>query len=203
MAEQGTWPSINERGLLSTTAVLDLFNVRGTARKKFETEQRKEMMAVLPGDPNHILLRDQKPMSPDRLREALTGGTTPQEWYRLINGKVFFWAERARLLRLLGARWYRNIEHDVLTIDTRSLVTAHETLIWLCHMNSGNTLPVPHRRGVDIFKRIPDYPAKRNGKPEKPVVELVVDYGVSDISRHVTSVHRMRGDKVLQELWSR
>ena len=32
MAEAGSWPSIKERGLLSTTALLDLFELEGESR---------------------------------------------------------------------------------------------------------------------------------------------------------------------------
>jgi hypothetical protein len=201
MAERETWGSIRERGLLSTSAVLNLFGLKGNARRKFESEHRLEMLSVLPGEPNQIRLRDQKPMAPGRLRQALIDGTTPEQWYQLINGKVFFWAERHRLIRLLNS--YGDEEHDVLTIDTRSLVNAHLKKVWLCHMNSGNTWPIPHRRGIDIFQRIQDYPTKKNGKPLKTVVEVLVDHGVPDIAEHVVAVHRMKGESVLQEIWAK
>ena len=64
-------------------------------------------------------------------------------------------------------------------------------------MNSGNTMPMPHRRGVDIFRRILDYPVKRSGKPTKPVVELVVDYAVPNIAEYVVEVRRMKGSEIL------
>jgi hypothetical protein len=64
-------------------------------------------------------------------------------------------------------------------------------------MNSGNTWPMPHRRGTDIFCRIPDYPVKRSGKPVKNVVELVVDYAVPNIAKYVVEVRRMQGSEVL------
>lgn len=73
--------------------------------------------------------------------------------------QVFFWAEEHRLHGLLGARDYRNLEHDVLTIDSAPSVREYANNIWLCHMNSGNTWPMLHARGIDIFKRIADYPA--------------------------------------------
>lgn len=201
MAEAGTWESIQRRGLLSTSAVLDLFNLKGNQRNAYEVEHRSEMLSVPHRQREQIVLRDQKPMPPGRLRLALTDGTTPEQWYQLINGKVFFWAEHHRLLRLLNA--YGRDEHDVLILDTRSLVTAHLENVWLCHMNSGNTLPIPHHRGVHIFKRIQDYPVKRGGKPVKDVVEVLVDRGVPDISEHTLKVLRMQRDQVLGQIWER
>lgn len=200
MAERDTWESIKNRGLLSTTAVLDHFGVTGVERARYESEQRPAKMEVLPGHPKKITLRDQKPMPRNRLATALRDNITPEEWYRLINNKVFFWAEEERLHGLLNARDYRKLEHDVLTIDTSSFVRAHSERIWLCHMNSGNTWPWPHMRGHDTFRRIPDYPVKRSGNPVKNVVELVVDHSVPDIANHVIEVRRMIGDQVLGKI---
>jgi hypothetical protein len=119
----------------------------------------------------------------------------------LINSKVFFWAKEHRLLGLLNAHDYRHTEHDVLTNDAAPFISAYAERIWLCHMNSGKTWPIPHARGIDVFRRINDYPANANGKPVKPVVELVIDHGVPNIADYVLEVRCMRGDKVLGSLW--
>ncbi|PWK45899.1 DUF7002 family protein [Pseudomonas sp. OV226] len=198
MAERGAWDSIRTHGLMSATAVLDHLAIEGGDRARFESEHRNQKMDVRAGHPSNIVLRDQKPMPEGRLIQALTDGTTPRQWYELINHKVFFWAEEQRLHRLLGARDYRRLEHDVLTLDSATFIPAYAEAIWLCHMNSGNTWPMPHRRGIDSFRRIPDYPAKRSGKPIKPVVELVVDYAVPNIAEYVVEVRRMQGSEVLK-----
>ncbi len=197
MAERGAWDSIRTRGLMSTTAVLDHLAVADGERARYESEHRGQKMDVKSGDPSSIVLRDQKPMPEGRLITALTGGTTPRQWYELINGKVFFWAEEQRLHGLLGARDYRKLEHDVLTLDSSTFIPAYAEAIWLCHMNSGNTWPMPHRRGTEIFCKIVDYPVTRTGKPKKKVVELVVDYAVPNIADYVLEVRRMKGNEVL------
>ena len=195
MAERDSWESIKNLGLLSTSAVLDYFSVTGNERTPFESEQRKTKMGVPPGDGSRIILRDQKPMPRNRLMMALKDGTTPEDWYRLINNKVFFWTNEKRLAGLLNARDYRSLEHDVLTIDTEPFIRTFYERIWLCHMNSGNTWPWPHIRGSDTFCRIPDYPIKRSGNPYTEVVELVVDYSVPNISDYVIDVRRIKGDE--------
>ncbi len=197
MAERGTWESIRERGLLSTSAVLDHFGLTGADRERYESQQRPVKMTVILNHPTSIVLRDQKPMPPARLMTALQDGITPEDWYRTINAKVFFWATETRLLGLLNARDYRTLEHDVLTIDAAPFIRTYADQIWLCHMNSGNTWPMPHLRGANTFRRISDYPAGRSGKPLKPVAELVVDYSVPDIARYVIEVNRMKGREVL------
>jgi hypothetical protein len=199
MAEVGTWPSIKANGLLSTSAVLDRFGIIGKAREVFEDEHRPTKMTVGPGI-GGVVLRDQKPMAPDRLVKALSDGTTPREWYRLLNGMVFMWARQERLHGLLGARSYRALEHDVLTIDSQRLLNSYASRAWLCHMNSGNTFPYPQPRGKELFKRIPNYPSKKNGKPAKDIVEVVIDYSVPDIRDFVVNVQRMRGDEVIADI---
>lgn len=199
MAERDTWPSIRDRGLFSTVAVLDLFQVNGAQRTALNSTHRPEKVRVGTG-PGEIVLRDQKPMETTRLATALLNGVTPRDWYETINSKVFFWVQEERLHGLLNARPYRVLEHDVLVIDTASFVAAHESKIWLCHMNSGNTFPVPHKRDLTAFKRIASYPTKSSGAPAKEVVELVVDYHVLDIAQHVIEVRRMRAKEVLRTI---
>lgn len=140
-------------------------------------------------------------MPPNRLVQALPDGLTTEWWYQFINSKVFFWVSPERLGRLL--RSYGASEHDVLRVDTASLLNVHFARTWLCHMNSGNTLPIPHYRDETIFKRIPDYPVNGAGTPLKEVVELVVDYSVPDIANHVVDVTRVKGDVELGVIWKR
>jgi hypothetical protein len=131
---------------------------------------------------------------------GLPPSLSPSQWYRMLNKLVFMWAEERRLLGLLNAKRYRHLEHDVLTIDLASFADAYENSMWLCPMNSGNTFPIPHRRDLGTFTRIKDYPVKRTGGPEKPVVEVVTDYSVADISKFVVGVRRMRGAETIREL---
>ena len=136
MAERNTWPSIKANGLLSTSAVLDRFGMTGQVRVALE--ERHRPAKVLVGGPNDgVVLRDQIPMPPDRISKALVDGTTPEQWYAFLNGRVFMWAQEARLFRLLQARQYRALEHDVLTVDSGALLKDYAAAAWLCRMNSG------------------------------------------------------------------
>lgn len=203
MAEVDTWESIKQHGLLSTSAILDLHNIGGQSRLPYESYHRPDMMTVGAHGAFPMVLRDQKPMSDARLEIGLQGDLTPRDWYELLNRKVFFWATEARLHTLLNARDYRTVEHDVLAIDARSFVAAYGDRIELCHMNSGNTFPIPHRRDASIFAKIADYPTKTNGAPQKEVAEVTVDYRVEDILSHVIEVHKMRGSQSLGTIYTR
>ncbi len=138
------------------------------------------------------------------LTRCLEDGLSPEEWYRMLNAKVFFWLTRERLLRLLNAGTYRFQEHDVLELDARALIEAHENKIWLCPMNSGCTKPFPHPRGKKTFRRIGDYPyaeLKPMRKRGERVVELAVDHSVPEVEKFVTRVVRMKACNELAVLF--
>ncbi len=116
MAEDGSWASIRERGLLSTTALLDLFGVDGERRHAIESARRSEIVAVEHPELDTALVRQNKPMQEDALLRCLCG-TKPREWYEHLNRRVFFWVEQKRLLKLLSTRGYRDRTHLVLEVD--------------------------------------------------------------------------------------
>jgi len=193
MAEHGSWPSIKERGLLSTTALLDLYGVSGGERAKIE-EERRPVSVILKHETLPLaVIRDQIPMSDDALRKCLLDGLTPRDWYLMLNKRVFFWLSHARLLRLLGARAYRDKRHDILEIDTRCLVRDFRDKITLSPINSGSTIFNPSPRGNQTFARIEDYSYAGRPKGER-AVELAVDYGVSNIADYVLRVTEMQGN---------
>jgi hypothetical protein len=201
MAEAGTWPSIQQYGLLSTAAILDLHKVDEPQRTIYEHTHRREMMPITSTHAASMKLRDQKPMPPSRLVVGLTEGITPADWYSFLNRKVFFWSSEERLLRLLNARDYREITHDVLTINTESFLQEYAASVKMCHINSGSTYLVPAKRNYSSFKTIEEWPTKASGLPLKPIVEVTVDYQVPNIVNHVTKVVSMRGPNVIDTIF--
>ncbi|HET8802919.1 MAG TPA: hypothetical protein VFN01_17255 [Marinobacter sp.] len=201
MAEPGSWELIKEYGLLSTRASLDRFNIDGELRQNLEEGHRAKKVKIYGKEGQVVILRDQKPMPHDRLEKALEDGIAPEEWYRFLNSKVFTWAQEERLNRLLNAREYRNDEHDVLVLDSAPLIKRYEESVMLCHMNSGNTFPYPHRRGWELFQSISDYKASdRTGQPIKPVAEVVFEYSIPDIKEFVLEAKRVKGDSLVKTL---
>ncbi len=203
MAEQGSWPSIRERGLLSTSALLDLYGIEGQERSKIERQRRPTGVTLSAAGFPPAVIRDQIPMTDGGLRRCLPKDITPADWYQLLNSKVFFWLTPQRLVTLLNADEYRNKPHDVIEVDTRGLVAAYRKVIWLCPMNSGCTKPFPHPRDDKTFRRIADYPysqRRRKKKKGERVVELSVDYSIPDIQRFVTHAIEMQGKEVIRKL---
>jgi hypothetical protein len=123
MAQRQSWPSIRENGLLSTTALLDRYGVSGVKRESIEMQRRPSSVVLEQRGLGRAVVRDQHPMDDAGLVRCLQDGLSPQDWYRLLNSKVFFWLTRARLLRPLNAGNYQNEEHDVLELDALSLLT--------------------------------------------------------------------------------
>ena len=205
MAERGSWPSIREHGLLSTSALLDLYGTGGTERAAIEAMRRPEKRLLERDGLRGAVVRDQKPMDDAGLQRCLQGGISPQDWYRLLNRRVFFWLSRKRLLRLLTARPYRHDEHDVLEIDAAALVLAYRPAITLSPINSGVTRPFPQPRGSATFRSIDDYPYaewRRRRPAGERVVELTIDYSVPDIARFVRRVTVMRGSGTVEPVWA-
>jgi hypothetical protein len=203
MAEDGTWPSIRERGLLSTTALLDLYEVTGDTRVQIEEHRRSTGVTLERAGLPAAVIRDQLPMDDVGLRRCLPAHITPAGWYRLLNQKVFFWLTRDRLIRLLKAGTYRGRPHTVIEVSAVKLVAAHGDHIWCSPMNSGCTKPYPHPRDEHTFERISDYPysywRKRRPRGER-VVEFAIDYSVVDITDFVTRVIRMQAGRELGAL---
>jgi hypothetical protein len=203
MAEENTWGSIRRHGLLSTSALLDLFEVDGPRRIAIESRHRPECVKITHPIHGSAVIRDQKPMTDSGLLRCLDS-MKPSEWYRLLNRRVFFWLTEPRLTTLLQAKAYRDRQHSVLIVDTKRLVEAHSAAITLSPMNSGCTKPFPFPRGRRTFLPIKDYPfetwrKKRGGKD--PIVELAVDYAIPKIHKYVLEVWQMVAGQKTEQLW--
>lgn len=200
MAERGSWESIKQYGLLSTSALLDHYAVQPPLRTEIESRHRPKSVEVTGGGLPRAVVRDQIPMSDAGLKRALPDHLSPTDWYELLNAKAFFWLSEERLHKLTNAKAYRAREHDVLEVDTRSLINSNREKIWFCPINSGCTKPMPHPRDETIFARITEYPyahwRARRSRRER-VVELAVDHSVEDIRDHVRRVVVKRGTEVV------
>ncbi len=189
MAAYGSWPSIKKHGLLSTSALLDLFEITDPLRTNLLTTQRRTSVPISHAIHGAAILRDQKPLSEKNLSRCLTDCDAPT-WYRILNGRVFFWLNRERLLTLMSASEYVGKPHTVLEVATAKLLPECMDRIELAHMNTGNTRPFPHPRGRSTFRNLSDYPYedRRRLAPYSAVVELTVAGGGQDIRDYVRKV---------------
>ena len=205
VTDGGAWPSIQTHGLLSTSALLDLYGVQGASRSAFESERRATGMILKRAGWPGVLVRDQSPMRDRALLGCLTDGMTPREWYRLLNGKVFFWTSERRLQRLLNARAGRDVAQLVLTIETRGVVERYRDRILLSGMNTGSTIRRPLPRGPRTLLPIAEFPyaeRRRTRSPPDALVELTVGGAVPDVMDHLIAADLV-GPEGRVQVWRR
>ena len=194
MAQLGSWESIKRHGLLSTTALLDLFGVRGQERKAIEDQRRPDKVPIAHESFGSAVIRDNKPMS-DLLLERCLVKMGKVDWYRLLNGHVFFWLTRRSLETFMCARSYRPEGHTIVTVSTSLLLARQRDRIRLSPINSGAIYPGrPVERGPETFSTVADYDIKKYAyrRRDERVRELAVVYSVPDVEDLVTSVEDMR-----------
>lgn len=203
MAEADTWASIKRYGLLSTSALLDLFQITGSRRLAIETTHRPESVVISDPQMGSVVIRDQKPLKESTLANCLCG-TTPAGWYRLLNGMVFFWVTEQRVCTLLGARAYRRRKHTVITVDSAHLIEKYGRVARLCAINSGSAIYRPTPRGPGIFQPFDDYPFEERRKLRgmgNAVAELVLPHALPDIKDFVLRVEHRQDGRVTEVLY--
>ena len=196
MAELENWGLIQEHGLLSTSALLDLFEYDGAEREPIESAYRAESVVIEHPELGKATIRDQGPMHSDAVVARFLDEISPAQWYRLLNSRVFFWLTENRLQRLLGAGLYRARPHMVLELDTAALLERHLEQITLAPINSGAIFRGGKtRRGPQTFNRFNDYPWDDRKKSPELVVELAVDRAVPELDAVLVDAReRQAGD---------
>jgi hypothetical protein len=194
MATVGSWPNIERRGLLSTTALLDLFEIEAADREAIESRKRPESVVITHPQYGSATIRDQKPLHDSMLARCLRDRVSVEDWHRLLNGRVFFWVDEKRLNDLRNARAYREQRQTVIFADTRRLVERYAPRIRLSHINTGATRSVVHFRDLETFKTIEQYDKRK-------VVELTIDQSVPDLAEFVVRVEEIGGPEASSIIW--
>lgn len=193
MAEGDSWPGIQRHGLLCTEALLELFEQPPEKRHAILARQRSESFVITHRTHGRATIRDQKPLNRSKLEGCLQDCSF-RDWLNMLNSRVFFWLSEDRLQTLMCAREYCAKTHLVVILDTLRLSTDFQTSITLAAMNTGNTRPYAHPRGLSTFRRMADYPFKERLRRGLyyTVVELAVDGGVHNIIDYVIRAAEMR-----------
>lgn len=198
------WDLIQRIGLLSTSALLDLFGVEENVRAPIERQNRRDLVPIRSDAFGLAILRDQKPMDDRGLRRALKDGLQPNDWYQRVNQYAFLWVNRRRVDTLLGARAYRASRHLLLVVRTADLLNRHAANIVLSPLNTGATKPMPHPRGNDCFVPMATYPfaswRQKRGRREA-VVELAVRGAVPDLLETLEQVAIVGRGEPEQVIW--
>ncbi len=199
------WPSVQKHGLLSTSALLDLFEVNGDQRRRIQSEHRPRAVNLTHPLHGTAIIRDQIPMRESALHKCLRG-MTPKQWYEMLNGRVFFWVTSERVQTLLNARAYRDRAHTVITVETAPLVAKYADRMFLSPINSGSTIYNPQQRGTETFRPFSDYPFQERRKLRglrNAVAEAAVIYAVPDLREFTLRVEQRKGERTLRVVFSR
>lgn len=194
LTEAGSAEAISVHGLLPAREIVSTSALDPDEQAAILSRPRPRALSIEHPLLGRATLRDQTPLRAHILDQVLTD-MTAQQWLYALNDRVFFWLHPQRLDQLLNARRNRGRPHDVLVIDTASLVGVHHRRIQLSAINSGATLyPNAPERGTRTFRTIEDYPfAERLHRrtPQDAVAELAVPGGVRDIAGHIVDQYRV------------
>lgn len=202
MSESGSWDSIRKHGLLSTSALLDLFEIDGDRRTTIESRLRMKSFEIQHPVHGTAVIRDQnamwnKPATRDRpavtLEECLDG-ISIEEWCFFLNQKVFFWPNQYRLGNMLGSYFYRNRPHWVIIVETREIVSKLLDEIILSAINTGS-IWLGEKRNKNSVRPLAEFHSNK-------LVELGVEHSVPDIERITLAVEEWQGKRKLKTIWN-
>lgn len=199
MADSRNLQGILERGLLSTSSLLDLFEIRGAERVAIERKHRPATVPIEHERYGTAMIRDQKPMSVSRIAASLTDAA-PDAFFRFLNGRVFFWPTEKRLATMNAARAYREQDQTVFVLASEPLIAEYEKRIRLSPMNSGATTPFAHPRSIGMFKRVNEFDYESRSKYADPIAEVTIDAGVDNIMEFVERIEIWRGGEKIRRL---
>jgi hypothetical protein len=145
--------------------------------------------------PNGTALRDQRPMAPELLVRCLDPTLSVTDWYGLVNARVFFWIDAARLPSYLQAS--AGSEQVVYTVDTQSFVRRYADCMEVTPFNVGYAKRRGAARGLRTFVSLKDWSrsgwATEKAAGRKPraatagPVELAVCGSIPDFHQYVTA----------------
>jgi hypothetical protein len=141
LVDERNWASIQAHGLLSTK--------RLATASGYDLQQLRQHRATGLALASGIPIRDQSPMPPAVLGKYLQDGLSPEDWYDLLNSKVFFWLDPDRLnrqRRACGAAPQR-----VLVIDAARMLEKHGGRAAVTAINTGNAMRAAASRGLSTF----------------------------------------------------
>jgi hypothetical protein len=142
-----------------------------------------------------VTITDNRPLSISALASCLDDGLTPEAWLRMLNARVFFWANESSAARLANAALHRDRQKTVLVFRTASLIESCAARVELSAINSGATVRSAPRRGLATFVPMAkhSYETWRQLRGRRDTVkEVTVVEGVHDISEHLIEERHLR-----------
>jgi Family of unknown function (DUF7002) len=203
LAEEANWPSIKRIGLLPSAELIARAGLNGADRDRLERSQRVSHTVL----PDGVEIRHQLVMPASALRACLVG-MDPADWYALMNTRVFFSLDPARLNRLRRACEPR--PQVVLTFDAAGLVAGYGGRASVSPINSGHALRRAARRGAATFvphaawvqsgwaSEAAALGIKERSRSHRPV-ELAIAGAIPDAMRYVVATSLLAAGERFEE----
>ena len=204
LTDAANWFSIERYGLLSAWRLFERAGICGEERAVVERRQRTEQLILRDGS----VINDQRPMEQGALAKCLVG-MTPEQWYELLNGKVFFWFDAERLNRM--RRVVVDAAKVVMVVDTARLLKRYAAKAMVTPINTGNARRAAATRGLATFvpyerwlesgwlSEAQGLRTKLRLSSHQPV-ELTIDGAIPDIMDFVLEVQWLNGGDLLSAL---
>jgi hypothetical protein len=203
LLDASNWPSIQRHGLMSAQRLMEAYQAKEYRGSRCH---RPTSRRLAPG----VLIRDQRPMPPKALTRCLKSGLSPEDWFEVLNSKVFFWLDPQRLNRqrlACGAS-----PQLALVLNASRLLTNYSAVATVTPINTGNALRAAAARNLTTFvpyerwlidgwayENIPG--ARPRRKSHRPV-ELTIAEAVPDIMAYVVAVVPLGARETLtRERW--
>lgn len=194
------WKSIQAQGLLSTERLVEL----STNADAASLRQHRPKGAYLDVG---AYIRDQSPMPRKSIERALRSGLTPEDWFELLNSKVFFWLDLKRLNRHRAA--CKSQKQVVLAIDAGRMLEEYATQASVSPINTGNAMRAATPRNLTTFVSYRDWVESGWDSEQVPGLsrrsrslwpaELTITGAIPDIARFIIGSVYLDGDEELTE----
>lgn len=196
---------ILQHGLLSVSALLERFD-NDAERARRERQHRSGFKTLEHPVHGRAILRDHR-LNESMLRQCLLDGLSPEDWYQILNQRVFFWPNCERVRRFLSRPDYTSMRHVLIVVRTDRLIADYSDRIELSPINSGATRSVEHKRGRSTFAALSDYDfdgwRKKRGSKKKAVAEVAVRGAVEELTRIATAAIGLGPDGTREVIWRR
>lgn len=198
------WDGMRQYGLFSASTLLDRFEVDGDRRDRLERQRRTKSKPLKHSEYGRAILRDNGPSSDAMLKRCLEIDLEPEDWYAILNRRVFFWATCERLKSFLQA--YRATEQLVIVVPTERLIEAHHDQIELTTINTGTTRSLKPTRGPNTFRPLSDFDFDEVRKElhlsrEKVVAEVTVLDAVERLAEMASVAIRLSPSGTKEVIW--
>jgi hypothetical protein len=198
LVDASNWDSVQKHGLMSARRLMELCDgIEYDACRRHRLASRRL--------PSGVLIRDQRPMPSKALMRCLKNGLDPEDWFELLNSKVFFWLDPSRLNRQRLA--CGEAPQVALVVNASSLLMKYSFWATITPINTGNALRSPAPRNLTTFvpyerwlidrwayEEVPG--ARPRARSHKPA-ELAISEAVPDILDYVMAAVPLNAGEIL------